>query len=57
MPFVPYQHAKDIGDRFLELLAKRAITPPARTAVEAELLSLTDLLEIWRDPSRIRNRL
>jgi hypothetical protein len=56
MPFVPYQHAKDITDRFLELLANRRITAPAGTAVETELLSLVDLLDIWRDPKRIRNR-
>jgi hypothetical protein len=56
MPFIPYQHAKDIGDRFLDLLARLGITPPLGTAAETELLSLVDLMDIWRDPSRIRDR-
>jgi hypothetical protein len=54
MSFVPYQDAKDIGDRFLAVLSARGITPPARSAVEAEMLSLVELLEIWSDPARIR---
>jgi hypothetical protein len=55
MPFVPYQAANDVADRFLELLRQRNITPPQRTKAETELLALTDLMEIWRDPVRIRN--
>lgn len=56
MTLVPYGNAKDIADRFLDLLATRGITPPAGTAVEQELLSLVDLLDIWRDQNRIQNR-
>jgi hypothetical protein len=54
MSFVPYQDAKDIGARFLAVLSVRGITPPAGSAVEAEMLSLVELLEIWSDPARIR---
>lgn len=55
MSFVPYQEAEQIADRFLRLLADRGITPPTRSAVEQEFLSLTDLLNMWRNPERIRN--
>jgi hypothetical protein len=54
MSFVPYQDAKDVADRFLTLLSKREITPPRGAAVETEMLSLVELLEIWSDPVRIR---
>ena len=54
MPFVAYQDAQDIADRFLALLSARGITPPPRSAAEQEMLSLVELLEIWRDPDRIR---
>jgi hypothetical protein len=56
MPFVPYQTAAGVADRFLELLRQRNINPPQGGAAESELLSLTDLLEIWRDPDRTRDR-
>jgi hypothetical protein len=52
MSFVAYQDAKEIGDRFLDLLSARGITPPTRSATESEMLSLVELLEIWRDPVR-----
>lgn len=55
MSYVTYQEAKEIGDRFLKLLADRGITPPNRTDAEHEMLALTDLLEIWRDPARIKD--
>lgn len=56
MPVVPYHDASDIADRFLALLERRGISPPSRTAAETELLSLTALLDVWRDPERMRNR-
>jgi hypothetical protein len=56
MTLVPYSEAEDIGDRFLGLLQKCGIDPPVATPVEDELLSLTALIEIWKDPSRIHSR-
>jgi hypothetical protein len=55
MPFVPYATANDIADRFLELLAERGITPPAGTETETEFLSLTALLDIWRDAEGLQS--
>ena len=55
MPFVPYTTANDIADRFLELLAERGITPPAGTETETEFLSLTALLDIWRDAEGLQS--
>ena len=56
MTLVPYSEAEDIGDRFLALLQKCDIDPPGATSLEDELLSLTALVEIWKDPSRIHSR-
>ena len=55
MPFIPYHTANDVADLFLELLRRRNINPPQGGAAEGELLALTDLLEIWRNPNSIRN--
>lgn len=55
MPFIPYTTANDIADRFLALLAERGITPPAGTETETEFLSLTALLDIWRDAGRLQS--
>lgn len=54
MTCIPYQNAKEITDRFLELLADRGITPPSRSGVEHEMLALVDLLDMWRNPERMR---
>jgi hypothetical protein len=51
--FVSYQNAKEVGDRFIELLAARGISPPGKSA-KTEILSLVDLLDIWRNPERIK---
>lgn len=54
MSFISYQHAKEVGDRFIAMLSARGISPPVKSAVETELLSLVDLLDIWRNPERIK---
>jgi hypothetical protein len=56
MSYVPYQYAKAIADRFLNLLSDRGITPPNRSGTEHEMLALVDLLEIWRDLVRIKGK-
>jgi hypothetical protein len=49
--FVPYASANDVGNRFLELLHNHGINPPAGSGMEDELLSLTQLLEVMRNPN------
>lgn len=51
MTFVPFLQADTIGDRFLALLSKLEINPPSRSSVEHELLSLTELIEVMRNPN------
>jgi hypothetical protein len=51
--FVSYQAVKEVGDRFIALLSGRGISPPGKSAGETEMLSLVDLLDIWRNPERI----
>jgi hypothetical protein len=51
---ISYQDAKEVGDRLIALLSARGISPPGKSAGETELLSLVDLLDIWRNPERIR---
>jgi hypothetical protein len=51
MSFVPFENANDIGDRFLHLLTKHQIHPPPGSSLEDELLSLTQLLEVAKDPN------
>jgi hypothetical protein len=54
MTFVPFSDANKIADQFLDLLAKRGITPAMGGKLEDEFLSVTQLLEIWKDPNRAR---
>lgn len=51
MTFVAFQHAHDIGDRFLALLSTLSIQPPPGSSLEDELLSLTQLIEVMKNPS------
>jgi hypothetical protein len=51
MTFVPFQHADSIGDRFLSLLRKHDIDPLVGSSFEDELLSLTQLIEITKNPN------
>lgn len=45
-------HAADIiGDRFLALLQSKGIHPPVGSNLEDELLSLTQLIEVMKNPS------
>ena len=52
MTFIPFHNANDIGDRFLALLSKHDIHPPKGSYFENELLSLTDLIEVMKQPDR-----
>jgi hypothetical protein len=54
MSFVPFQDADDIGDRFLALLSKHHIAPLPTSSFEDELLSLTQLIEVMKNPSLVR---
>ena len=51
MTYVPFYEAADIGDRFLALLSKLGIDPPSGSELEDELLSLTQLIEVAKNPS------
>lgn len=53
MTVVPFDRAQDIGDRFLALLSRHDINPPTGSSFEDELLSLTQLIEVMKDPSII----
>jgi len=50
---LPFQYADSIGDRFLALLHKQGINPPTGTNLEDELLSLTQLIEVMKNPSLV----
>ena len=50
MTLVPFQKADDVGDRFLALLHRHQIEPAIGSAIEDELLSLTHLLEVVKNP-------
>ncbi len=53
MTLVPFTDANDIGDRFLALLQKHGLDrPPIASKLEDELLSLTQLIEVTRNPAR-----
>lgn len=51
MSFVPFADAEMIGDKFIALLEKHAIHPPKGSSMEEELLSLTYLVEIMKNPN------
>ena len=50
MVYVAFQAADHIGDRFLSLLSKLSIQPPISSSLQDELLSLTQLVEVTRNP-------
>ena len=50
MTFIPFHDADDIGDRFLTILSRHNIHPPARSSFEDELLSLTQLIDVMKNP-------
>lgn len=54
MTYVPYQNAKEIAARFLKLLDDRRISLPTGSGAEDEMLALVDLLDMWRNPERMR---
>ena len=51
MPFVSFMDADSIGDRFLNLLSGHGIQPPPGSWLEKELLSLTHLVEMRKNPN------
>lgn len=51
MPVVPFAHAEKVADRFIDLLKRHTITPASGSSLEAELLSLVELLDVTRTPS------
>lgn len=54
MTLIPFEDADAVGDRFLALLSKHNIQPPLYSLMENQLLSLTDLIEVTKNPSRAR---
>lgn len=50
MTLVSFEAAHDIGDRFLSLLSGYDIQPPSGSSLEDELLSLTQLIEVMKNP-------
>jgi hypothetical protein len=53
LTFVPFSEANKIGDRFLQLLSDEGIKPPVYSGIEDELLSLTQLIEITKNPELV----
>lgn len=51
MTLVPFVEADEIGNRFLALLSRLDINPPPQSALEDELLSLTDLIDVMKNPN------
>lgn len=56
MSIVSFNDANNIGDRFLDMLRRHAINPGISSKLENELLSLTALIEIWKNPSLIEEQ-
>lgn len=56
MTIVSFANADDIADRFFSLLGRHGINPPIRTPMENELLSLTHLLQVTRNPGLAEDR-
>ncbi len=54
MTVVPFTDANRIADSFLDLLAERGINPARDGKLEDEFLSVTELLELWKDLRRAR---
>lgn len=54
MTLVPFHDADDIGDRFLALLSQYDINPPAGSSFEEELLSLTQLVAVMKNPALVQ---
>jgi hypothetical protein len=52
MAYVPFATAHEVGERFLALLHKHGIDPPAGSSLDDELLSLTQLIEVMKSPTR-----
>src|SRR5262245_32960240 len=52
MAWVPFSNANRISDAFLVLLADRGITPAMGGKLEDELLSVTQLLELVKNPKQ-----
>lgn len=51
MVLVPFREAGHVVDAFLSLLKKHSINPPVGSQLEDELLSVTHLLDVAKDPS------
>jgi hypothetical protein len=51
MTLVQFQYAESVGDRFMNLLLQKGIQPPVGSDLENELLSLTQLVEVMKNPS------
>jgi hypothetical protein len=56
MSLTSFENADDIVGRFLALLAKHAISPPPNSGIEAEMLSVTELLDLTKNPSAVVGR-
>ncbi|CAG9273475.1 conserved hypothetical protein [Paraburkholderia unamae] len=50
MTFISYQEAEEIVDRFIGLLARHSINPPPGSGIEAELLSIVQMLQPGANP-------
>lgn len=51
MTLIQFQAADSIGDRFLNLLQEKGIQPLIGSGLEGELLSLTQLIDVMKNPS------
>jgi hypothetical protein len=53
LTIVPFSEANKIGDLFLQLLSDEGIKPPVYSDIEDKLLSLTQLIEITKNPELV----
>jgi hypothetical protein len=55
MALISFATANQIGDRFLDLLSRLGIDPPAGSGIESELLSITELFEVANNPELVQD--
>ena len=55
MSLISFGAANHVGDRFLDLLSRFDIKPPLGSGIESELLSLTELIEVAKNPALVKD--
>jgi hypothetical protein len=55
MALISFATANHLGDRFLDLLSRLGIDPQLGSGIESELLSITALLEVAKNPELVQD--